>query len=67
MTQWILYEPTEHHKVYEVVPEQDIKEHHSSEECPCEPNIQQLQGNYIMISHNAWDGREETEQSKHRK
>lgn len=44
----------------EVVPENDIRTHISSENCPCIPALSQEKGAMILV-HNSFDGRESLE------
>jgi hypothetical protein len=42
----------------EVVPDGDIREHCSSEDCDCIPTIKSYSDGIWMLIHNAFDGRE---------
>jgi len=42
---------------YEVVPLNDLRRHISSPDCPCIPEFQE-DGGFMMLIHNAFDGRE---------
>lgn len=42
----------------EVIPDQDVKEHTSSENCDCIPIYRSHRDGVVVLIHNAFDGRE---------
>ena len=49
---------------FHVLPVNDIKEHTESEDCACNPKIESginINGEWAVIVHNAFDGREHVE------
>jgi hypothetical protein len=44
----------------EVIPEDDLREHNSTEQCECIPDLKDHYGT-LMLIHNSFDGREENE------
>lgn len=42
---------------WHVIPNNDLKPHDESTTCHCEPRVEHINGNMVII-HNAFDGRE---------
>ena len=45
---------------WHVIPDNDLHPHEESTTCKCEPRVEHVNGNMVII-HNAYDGREGVE------
>lgn len=48
--------------IWNILPENDLKEHIEESTCECGPSVEILENGDMMIIHNSYDGREILEQ-----
>lgn len=58
---WATFEIDE--KWLHIIPIWDKKEHEFKETCHCDPRVEDLENDYILVVHNSYDGREALEEA----